>query len=181
MEKTNFFEEFNNSNKELVINEDYFNNSYEFIILKVDGFIDTYNSTLFFNIIKNFINLASRKVCVIEMSGINYMSSTGIGSFVELLKFCTDKKIVFYIMNINNNIDEVFNLLGFKSFFNYIKELKDISNEKIKFSIFPAKVICPCCSAELTVNKIGSFKCSKCPGIFRITEKNNKIIVEKRS
>jgi len=178
MEKTNFFSEFNVSSKEVTIFEDYFNNSYEFLILKINGFIDTYNSDSFLESIKKFISLTERKVCIIEMSGINYMSSTGIGAFVELLKFCTEKKIVFYMMNINQNVDEVFNLLGFKSFFNYIKEIKDINDEKIKRSIFPAKIKCPSCSAELVVKKIGSFKCSSCSNVFRITEKNNQIIIE---
>ena len=81
-------------------------------------------------------------------------------------------------MNINQNVDEVFNLLGFKSFFNYIKEIKDISDEKIKRSIFPVKIKCPSCSTELMARKIGSFKCSKCSAIFRITDKNNEIIIE---
>ncbi len=178
MEKTNFFSEFNVSSKGVTIFEDYFNNSYEFLILKINGFIDTYNSDSFLESIKKFISLTERKVCIIEMSGINYMSSTGIGAFVELLKFCNEKKIVFYMMNINQNVDEVFNLLGFKLFFNYIKEIKNINDEKIKRSVFPVKIKCPSCSTELIAKKIGSFKCSKCSNVFRITDKNNEIIIE---
>jgi len=181
MEKINFFNEFNTSSKEITIGENYFNNSYEFVILEISGLIDTYNSDLFLKNIKEFLKKTPRKVCIIEMSGINYMSSTGIGAFVELLKFCNENKIIFYMMNIGINVDEVFSLLGFKSFFNYIKELKDISDEKIQRSIFPAKIQCPHCSTELMAKKIGSFKCSKCSSIFRVIEKNEKIIIEKRN
>jgi anti-sigma B factor antagonist len=120
MESTEFFKEFNERNKEVEILEDYFNNSEEFIILKSIGLLDTYNSSQYYKTITQFLSLKPRKVCVMEITNISYMSSTGIGVFVELLKFCSDKKIVFYIMGIQTNVDEIFNLLGFKSFFNYI-------------------------------------------------------------
>jgi len=180
MKETNFFENFNNSKKEIIIEESYFNNSYEFILIKLIGLIDTYNSMQFFQIIKDFLELSERKVFILDLHKLNYISSTGIGIFVELLKFCNNKKIIFYLMNINQNINEVFNLLGFKSFFNIIKELKDINDEKIERSVFPLKLPCPHCKTELLLKKIGSFKCLRCSNIFRVIDNNGEIRIEKR-
>lgn len=177
---TGFFEYFNNESKDVRIEEHYFNESEEFVLLKISGFIDTYNSTQFLREVTSFLEQKERKVLVLDLSGVSYMSSTGIGASVELNKFCIKNKIVLYFLGMQKSVKEVFSLLGFFSFFNYIDELKDIKEEKIHRSKFPATVQCPHCSKKYSIQKTGSFKCKGCTNMFRVIEKNNEIIIEKR-
>ena len=181
LDKTGFFNDFNQSSKELNISENYFNASDEFVLLGTTGFIDTYNSNAFGGSVIKFIGLKPRKVVVMDVTGTNYMSSTGIGAFAGLLKYCREKEIKLYIMGLQPNIHEVFQLLGFTSFFNFISDLKDIKEEKIARAHFPMQIKCPFCSASLNVPKVGSFKCLQCTNIFRVQEKNGETIIEKRS
>lgn len=181
MDKTGFFKTFNSSKKEVVIEEGYFNGSPEFVILGVKGHLDNYNSNDFSSKVTEFIRLQERKVVVLDISEVNYMSSTGIGAMIQLNKFCIGNKIILYILGIQKNVEEVFSLLGFKTFFNYIKELKDIKEEKIQRSMFPKKIKCPYCSASILLQKTGSFRCKSCSNIFRVVEKDGSIEIEKRS
>lgn len=180
MEKTGFFER-NLKNKEFTIKEDYFNNSQEFVLLTVSGHLDTYNSSEFSGAIREFLELKPRKILILNISSVGYMLSTGIGAMVELNKFCITSKIKLYILGIQRNVEEVFELLGFKSFFNYIDELKNIKQENIKHSKFPIKKNCPHCDAAIKLNKTGSFRCKSCSNTIRVIEDlDGKIIVEKR-
>lgn len=175
IEKTGFFNELNNSRREIKIEENYFNNSELFVLLSINGLIDTYNSNDFMSAIIGFCNLKERKVLVLNIKSVNYMSSTGIGAFVQIHKYCFEKKIKLYIMDMNKNVEEVFSLLGFQSFFNYIVELKDIKKDKIIRSRFPYKFKCPYCEANLIAQKPGKFKCSQCQKVFRVTEETSGI------
>lgn len=179
--KTNFFDDFNNSSKEVKIEENYFNLSDEFVLLSISGIVDTYNSSLFLDTIKKFLDLKQRRVLVMDLNNVNYMSSTGIGAFVELLKYCTVNKTLLYLMKLNINVVEVFKLLGFSSFFNFIIELKDIKEEKIIRSLFPIQSKCIYCSTPLTLKKVGSFRCPSCSNTFRVVEQDGKVNIEKRS
>jgi len=176
MEITNYFDKFNNSDKELIIEERYFNEDTRFVMLGLKGLIDTYNTIPFYDNIKKFLALEERLVLVLDMNSISYMSSTGIGIFLQIDKDCKAGNIKLYLMGIRKNVDEVFSLLGFKMFFNYITELNDIKEEKIIRSIFPQKIKCPNCGITLKISKIGAFKCTGCLKTFRIVEKNNNEI-----
>lgn len=175
------FQKLNNESKDISIEVKYFNNSEEYVLLKLTGFLDTYNSDDFSRAVVKFLEKKDRKILVIDISSVNYMSSTGIGAFTALNKYCHQSNIKLYILGIQKNVKEVFSLLGFQSFFSYIDELKDIKEEKIKRSKFPIKIKCPYCEASLVAQKTGSFKCKRCENIFRLTEKNDKINIEKRS
>jgi anti-anti-sigma factor len=173
VKKTDIFNELNSAGREITIEENYFNNSEFFVLLSIKGIIDTYNSNDFMNSIMKFCKVVERKILVINIKEVNYMSSTGIGAFVQINKFCHEENIKLYIMGIQSNVGEVFSLLGFKSFFNYITELKDIKEEKIVRSKFPHKFKCPHCSASLEAKKTGAYKCSQCQKTFRVTEEKD--------
>ncbi len=173
--KISFFDEFNKSEKEVTIEESYFNNSSKFVLLVINGCIDTYNSNDFLNIIIKFCKLHERSIIVLDGSGIHYMSSTGIGSFIELQKYCIEDKIMIYLLGIQQNIIEIFTLLGFKSYFNYINDLKDIKREKIIRSIFPYKFECLYCNARLVASKNGSIICTQCYSEMRVNTDGEKV------
>lgn len=179
-ENTGSFDYLNNGTNDISIKENYFNNSNKFALITIKGVIDTYNSAEFMKGVFKFCEIDERKILVISIKEVNYMSSTGIGAFVQINKYCREKNIVLHIMGMQKNVEEVFALLGFRSFFNFITELNDIKAEKIERSKFPTKIQCPHCNATLNGTKTGMFRCKQCQGVFRITVESDNIVIKKR-
>jgi len=84
----------------------------------LDGYLDTINSiqlTPQLNAITSDIK-GLRKI-VLNLKGLTYASSTGIGAFTSLLISCKQKEIYLVLLNVNKKILDVISLLGFTSFF----------------------------------------------------------------
>ncbi len=141
-------------------------------ILYLNGYIDTYNSTFFQKRVAKvveagFVNL------IFNCSALNYVSSTGIGSFTAFLKMVKPKGGDVVLLEIQAKVNEVFQLLGFLQFFN----IKDSLNEAIATfsqkaaptnSLFPKIFACPVCAKKLKAVKPGRFRCSECKTILGI-------------
>ena len=123
------------------------------IFIYLSGYIDTYNSSFFQKqmtkvIEAGFINL------VFNCSSLNYVSSTGIGSFTVFLKVVRPKGGDIVLLEIQPKVYEVFQLLGFSQFFN----IKSSADEAIAFfsngggvsenSTFPLVLSCPVCNKK---------------------------------
>ncbi len=145
------------------------------IFVYLSGYIDTYNSTFFQKqmtkvIEAGFINL------VFNCSSLNYVSSTGIGSFTVFLKVVKPKGGDVVLLEIQPKVYEVFQLLGFSQFFN----IKNTADEAIAYfsngagasdnSVFPLIISCPVCNKKLRAIKSGRFRCSGCRSIIAISE-----------
>lgn len=144
------------------------------LVIYLNGYIDTYNSSFFQKRIQKvveagFINL------VFNCASLNYVSSTGIGSFTAFLKMIKPKGGDIVLLEIQPKVYEVFQLLGFSQFFN----IKDSTTEALAFfktgtvagssdSIFPKIFSCPVCSKRLKATKSGRFRCSECKAILAI-------------
>ena len=109
-----------------------------------------------------------------QCGGLNYVSSTGIGSFTAFLKAVKPRGGDLVLLEIQPKVYEVFQLLGFSQFFN----IKDNLDESINFfrngaaaetvSLFPKIFVCPICSKKLKALKPGRFRCSECKTILAI-------------
>lgn len=143
------------------------------LLYKMSGQIDTYNSIDTSKAIKESINDNIVTKIIIDMENIRYMSSTGIGIFVELLQYTKDKKIKFFLINMQSKTEEVFKLLGFYSLFNILKDYSEIDIADIKMSIFPLVTKCPHCNAAVKLPKVGRFKCSSCSKIIAVDNEGN--------
>src|SRR5574344_2149392 len=131
------------------------------IFIYLTGYIDTYNSNFFQKKISKvveagFINL------VFNCSSLNYVSSTGIGSFTAFLKMVKPKGGDIVLLEIQPKVYEVFQLLGFSQFFN----IKDTMADAIGFfkqgapvvdSVFPKVFACPVCTKRLRATRSGRF------------------------
>ena len=132
------------------------------LVIFLNGYIDTYNSSFFQKRISKvvesgFVNL------IFNCSALNYVSSTGIGSFTAFLKLIQPK------------VYEVFQLLGFYQFFNIKDSLPDAINffkqgAPVAESIFPKIFSCPVCSKRLKATRAGRFRCSECKSILAIDQ-----------
>ena len=144
------------------------------LIVYLNGYIDTYNSSFFQKQIQKVIDAGFINL-IFNCSSLNYVSSTGIGSFTVFLKVVKPKGGDLILLEIQPKVYEVFQLLGFSQFFN----IKSTADEAIAFfnqgtpvaeSLFPKIFSCPVCSKRLKATKSGRFRCSECKSILAIDQ-----------
>jgi len=145
------------------------------IFIYLNGYIDTYNSSFFQKQISKVIEAGYINL-IFNCSSLNYVSSTGIGSFTVFLKIVKPKGGDVVLLEIQTKVYEVFQLLGFSQFFN----IKSTAEEAVAFfsaggaqvqnSVFPLVISCPVCNKKLRAIKSGRFRCSGCRSILAINE-----------
>lgn len=144
------------------------------IIVFLNGYVDTYNSAFFQKSVSKIIEAGFIQV-IFNCAVLNYVSSTGIGSFTAFLKSVKPKGGDVVLLDIQPKVYEIFQLLGFSQFFNIkdsmtdaISYFKSVSSETLKSDIFPKIFACPICSKKLKAAKPGRFRCSECKTILAI-------------
>lgn len=147
------------------------------VTINLNGYIDTYNSVYFQKQIGKVVTAGFANL-IFNCSSLNYVSSTGIGSFTAFLKLVKPKGGDVVLLNIQPKVYEVFQLLGFSQFFN-IKESYEEATQFFKngapvtSSIFPKVFNCPVCSRRLKATKSGRFRCSDCKSILAIDQQGH--------
>ena len=140
----------------------------------LNGYIDTYNSNFFQKKITKVVEAGFSNL-IFNCSALNYVSSTGIGSFTSFLKMLKPKGGDIVLLEIQPKVYEVFQLLGFSQFFN----IKDTADDAIAFfkqctpvaeSIFTKVFACPMCNKHLRATRSGRFRCSECKSILAIND-----------
>src|SRR5574344_722254 len=143
------------------------------IVLYLNGYIDTYNSSFFQKRVSKVVEAGYIRL-IFNCGALNYVSSTGIGSFTAFLKTVKPKGGDVVLLEIQPKVYEVFQLLGFSQFFNINDSLTDsidffkTSGVEIKSEVFPKIFACPICSKKLKATKAGRFRCSECKTILAI-------------
>ncbi|MDR2245752.1 MAG: STAS domain-containing protein [Treponema sp.] len=144
------------------------------LILHLVGYIDTYNSNCFQKRIAKAIEFGYIRL-IFQCGGLNYVSSTGIGSFTAFLKAVKPQSGDLVLLEIQPKVFEVFQLLGFSQFFN----IRGTMEEALYFfrrsgsdlpaaNPFPKVFDCPICYKKLKAIKPGRFRCSLCKAILAI-------------
>lgn len=145
------------------------------LVLYLSGYIDTYNSNFFQKRINKAVESGFTKL-IFNCGGLNYVSSTGIGSFTAFLKAVKPRGGDIVLLEIQPRVYEVFQLLGFSQFFTIMDTLEEAmgffkrSNTQPQADVFPTTFRCPVCSTRLRANRTGRFRCSKCRTILAIDE-----------
>ena len=142
------------------------------LIVRLNGYIDTYNSNYFQKSIAKVVD-AGYVNLIFNCSALNYVSSTGIGSFTAFLKLVKPKGGDIVLLEIQPKVFEVFQLLGFSQFFNIKTSLADAiemfqSSPSENVSVFPVIFSCPVCSKRLKATHAGRFRCSECKSILAV-------------
>lgn len=143
------------------------------LVMYLTGYIDTYNSNFFQKRVNKAIESGFTRL-IFHCGSLNYVSSTGIGSFTAFLKAVKPRGGDLVLLEIQPKVYEVFQLLGFSQFFN----IKENLEEAVAFftkgaepdgnSIFPRIFKCPICATKLKAAKAGRFRCSNCKTILAI-------------
>jgi len=143
------------------------------LMLTLNGYIDTYNSIHFQKRVQRAIDAGFIRL-IFNCNGLNRVSSTGIGSFTVFLKAVKSQGGGMILLEIQPQVHDVLQLLGFSQLFNIQTTLNESidffrSNESRQESdIFPKIFMCPYCSKSLKAIKPGCFRCSDCKTIITI-------------
>jgi anti-anti-sigma factor len=146
------------------------------LYIALTGYIDTYNSSSFQKRVSRAINAGFIRM-IFDCTGLNYVSSTGIGSFTAFMKSVKSLNGDLVLISVQNKVFEVFQLLGFSQFFN-IRDSRDDAvayllnnkNTPAAGGAFPRIFDCPICGKKLKAVKSGRFRCSECKTILSINE-----------
>ena len=142
------------------------------VIISISGLIDTYNSDFFRTQATKVVEAGYRHI-IINASAATFMSSTGIGAFTALLKTIREKQGSMIIYAMPPRIYEVFQLLGFTSFFQFC-DTREEALERLNFQpaeekTFPVLFSCPVCHRRLKASRSGRFRCSSCRVILAVS------------
>ena len=165
----------------LKIKLDKINEAPRCLMLTLTGYIDTYNSNFFQKRVQKAIESGFVRL-IFQCSGLNYVSSTGIGSFTTFLKAVKPQGGDLVMLDIQPKVYEVFQLLGFSQFFTIKDSLDDSISHfntepaQERPSIFPKVVSCPICYKKLKAVKAGRFRCSECKSILAIDESGHVLL-----
>lgn len=144
------------------------------------GIVDSCNSTKIAELIKNLIDTNYTKL-IFNCGGIVYISSAGIGMFLEAVRSLRKLKNDACFINLSNKVDQVFSLLGFKNYFTVKATLEEaIKSLSVEYreDVFDSVkiVVCPVCDKKLKATRIGKFRCRNCKTILCIDPKANVTI-----
>jgi len=141
------------------------------LYITLDGYIDTYNSPAFMREMGSLVEKGYVKF-IFDCKRLSYMASTGIGAMTQLLGNVRRREGNIVLMAIQPNVYDVFNLLGFSSFFMFADNGKDALSKFVKEEksepIFPKVVACPVCNKRLRASKPGKFRCPNCKEVITI-------------
>lgn len=144
-------------------------------IVAMKGYIDTYNASHFQRQVDKAIH-AGYRLLIFDFSGVTYVSSTGIGAFTHFLKEVKPRGGDLALVGMIPSVLEVFQLLGFSSFFNIEQtlqgavEMLQTQSRQNAEGPFPTIFACPICAKKLRASKAGRFRCSECKSILVIDE-----------
>lgn len=145
-------------------------------IVSLSGYIDTYNSS-FFQSQVNKIIAAGYVNIIMDCSKLTGVASTGFGVLTNLLKVVHQNNGDILLVNIQQNIYETIELLGFTQFFKIIPTIEEAYSYITQSaraigngSVFPKLVTCPSCAKSLKAQKAGRFRCMNCKAVIVISE-----------
>jgi len=157
------------------------------MLIVLTGYIDTYNSNYFQNqvtkiIQKDFYNL------IFECTNLTGLASTGFGILTSLLKKVHIMGGDIVLSNLQPQITETIQLLGFAHFFKIVESMEDAMKQfgaslgpattaAAPNTSFPMLLSCPSCNRQLKAQHGGRFRCINCKAVIVITD-DGRISVE---
>ena len=95
-----------------------------FQIVKVNGRIDAETTKTLIDQLSGLIQ-AGKKNIVLDLEGVTFMSSAGIGAMVKTLSDTKQIKGTLRLASVRPDVRKVFEILGFASAFSFFNSLKE--------------------------------------------------------
>ncbi|MBN1798509.1 MAG: STAS domain-containing protein [Spirochaetales bacterium] len=111
-------EQYNDNEYDLKIQGEYDKTVPEKLTVQPVGNIESYNAEIFSKAVLETLKAFTKTIeyITVDLKKVPYMSSTGIGSILQILNYVNQHQMKLKIVNINEKIQETFNLIGFNSF-----------------------------------------------------------------
>ena len=142
------------------------------LLMHLVGYIDAYNNHHFQKKVAMVIEAGFTRL-VLDMRGINFIGSTGVGGLVALMRTLREKTGDVVLQEMQPKVYEVFQLLGFSRFFTVSAGLEESLahfSQKPAAAVFPRVFPCPVCDVKLRAGRAGRFRCSQCRTILALAE-----------
>lgn len=150
------------------------------VVINMIGDLNTYNSDFFQKRVVVLDKLGIDNY-IFNLTSINYVSSTGIGAFTQILNNLKKRipPAEMVLCSVRPKVYEVFQLLGFSTFFNKFDNVESaIQHFKVdEKPTFPAILTCLSCGHKLKAMKSGKFRCPRCKTIV-VIDSEGKIFKE---
>jgi anti-sigma B factor antagonist len=96
-------------------------------VVSLKGYLDHSNSIEFADAVLDFFGADwEDNPFILDLSELQYISSSGIGTFTTIRVQADHKNSPFYLLKMDPKVRGVFDQLGFSSFFNIIEDLENI-------------------------------------------------------
>ncbi|MDO9553622.1 STAS domain-containing protein [Rhodonellum sp.] len=99
------------------------------VILQLIGEVDASNSVELDDAIQTLVQEDAKSILV-DGTGLEYISSAGLGVFMSYLEEFEEKEIVLVIFGLSDKVQQVFHILGLDQLIN-IKETKEEALEVV--------------------------------------------------
>lgn len=94
------------------------------VVIEIEGRLDTTNFSQLENLVMQHIN-EGNKMFVIDCSGMDYVSSSGLRIFLMALKKVKALKGRFVLCGLQENIREIFEISGFTTIFDIYRDQEE--------------------------------------------------------
>ena len=101
------------------------NSKGSFNIVQLSGFLDAHTVGSFENRLEEILKGGQTKV-VIDLHGLTYISSAGIGALMALTQRLRKKKGDLVLLRPNDKVFKILDLLGFTKIFNVARQNEEI-------------------------------------------------------
>lgn len=97
-------------------------------VVSLKGYLDHSNSIEFADAVLDFFGADwEDNPFILDLSGLQYISSSGIGTFTTIRVQADHKNSPLYLLKMDSKVRSVFEQLGFSSFFNIIEDIETLS------------------------------------------------------
>ena len=138
------------------------------LVFFLEGRIDIYNA----NSVQKRVDRAIERGfvrLVFDARGLNYVSSTGVGTFVTVMKTVKLRNGDLVFLNIQPLVWQVLDLLGFTKWFSVAEDIDEaVRSFDGVVKDWPIVFKCPICDKRLKAAKAGRYRCHQCHTILEI-------------
>jgi anti-anti-sigma factor len=139
------------------------------LAMRLQGHIDTYSSLFFQRSAKKAIDAGFTNL-IFLLKGVDYVSSMGVGAFMQLQKAAREKGGDIAMAEINPKVREIFRLMCLEKFFSCSDSLEEAVAPLLQGErpLFPRTMQCPVCDKKLRASKPGTFRCPHCKTVMGV-------------
>jgi anti-sigma B factor antagonist len=153
-------------------------NSSTCILGKFTGLVDASTNVEFEDVFKKLVDTDNQTQLIINLSGVTYISSTGLGILIRYVQRCRENGGDIKLSQVPPGIWTIFKTVGLDNIFEILNSdqqaLRSFQDQASYKSIvkhkYPAKFKCPSCDASLEIAQPGKYRCNYCATIFSADE-----------